>query len=39
MNIATDENPVVDAFILQDRKRLPVRFFGAFSGTRLSRLS
>lgn len=25
-------------FILQDRKRLPVRFFGAFSGTALSRL-
>ncbi|WP_293293407.1 hypothetical protein [Oricola sp.] len=25
------------AFILQDRKRLPVRFFGAFCGAMLSR--
>ena len=32
--------PALDAaFILQDRKRLPARFFGAFSGTMLSRLS
>jgi len=39
MRNATVEIQVLDAFILQDRKRLPVRFFGAFSGTALSRLS
>lgn len=40
MSNSTAERSALDAaFILQDRKRLPVRFFGAFSGTMLSRLS
>jgi hypothetical protein len=39
MPMMTSERPALaNAFILQDRKRLPVRFFGAFSGTMLSRL-
>ena len=40
MSILTAERKALAAaFILQDRKRLPVRFFGAFAGTMLSRLS
>lgn len=40
MPMMTAQRPVpVNAFVLQDRKRLPARFFGAFSGTMLSRLS
>ncbi len=29
--------PAIAAFVLQDRKRLPVRFAAALSGTMLSR--
>lgn len=37
-NLTVESPALASAFILQDRKRLPVRFFGAFSGTMLSRL-
>tara|TARA_Y100000815_G_scaffold190167_1_gene173567 strand:+ start:16788 stop:16904 length:117 start_codon:yes stop_codon:yes gene_type:complete len=36
---AITESCAFDAVILQDHKRLPARFFGAFSGARLSRHS
>ncbi|MAS06076.1 MAG: hypothetical protein CL534_15540 [Ahrensia sp.] len=36
--IANTESRAFDAFILQDRKRLPARFFGAHYGAMLSRL-
>ena len=40
MSISMPDCPAaVAAFILQDRKRLPARFFAALSGTRLSRLA
>lgn len=38
-NLIAESGMPAAAFILQDRKRLPVRFFGAFSGTSRSRLS
>jgi len=33
------QDPAVKGFVLQDRKRLPARFFARISGTSTSRLS